>query len=95
MLTFGTTAEQKEGIAVTLPGSNDQVRYSTQIKPLFRPKDRQSMQWAFDLWSYQDVKSHADHILERLQEGSMPCDDAWPQEQVELFQRWVQSGMAE
>jgi len=53
------------------------------------------MQFAFDLWSYQDVKSHAAGILERLQEGSMPCDDPWPQEQVELFKRWVDSGMME
>jgi hypothetical protein len=80
---------------VTVPGSNDQVSFSTQIKPLFRQKDKQSMQWAFDLWSYQDVKSHASDILQRLQEGSMPCDDPWPQDQVELFQRWVQGGMPE
>ena len=80
---------------MTSPASNEQVLYTAQIKPLFRPKDRQSMQFAFDLWSYQDVKSHASGILERLQEGSMPCDDPWPQEQVELFQRWVQSGMQE
>jgi hypothetical protein len=78
-----------------LPASNEQVRFTAHIKPLFRPKDKQSMEWAFDLWSYQDVKSHASGILEHLQEGSMPCDDTWPQEQVELFQRWVDSGMME
>jgi hypothetical protein len=82
-------------MVVTLPGSNDQVSFSAQIKPLFRQKDRQAMQWAFDLWSYEDVKSHATDILQRVEEGSMPCDDSWDQDQVELFQRWVQAGMAE
>ena len=28
-------------------------------KPLFRQCDRQSMQFAFDLWSYADVNKHA------------------------------------
>jgi len=80
---------------MTSPASNEQVLYTAHIKPLFRQKDKQSMQFVFDLWSYQDVKSHAAGILERLQEGSMPCDDPWPQEQVELFKRWVDSGMME
>ena len=53
------------------------------------------MEWAFDLWSYQDVKSHAAGILQRLQNGSMPCDGAWSHEKVETFQRWVESGMRE
>ena len=80
---------------MTSPASNEQVRYSAQIKPLFRQKDKQSMEFAFDLWSYQDVKSHAAGILERLQEGSMPCDDPWAQEQVDLFKRWVEPEMME
>jgi hypothetical protein len=53
------------------------------------------MTWAFDLWSYQDVKSHGAAILKRLQAGTMPCDGAWPSERVELFQRWVEAGMPE
>ncbi len=51
------------------------------------------MQWAFDLWSYEDVKQNAPHILERLEDGDMPCDGAWPDEQIETFRRWVNSGM--
>ena len=78
-----------------VPAANATVSFSEHIKPLFREKDRKSMQWAFDLGSYQDVKRHAAAILERLQKGSMPCDGAWPQEQVEVFQRWVESDMAE
>jgi hypothetical protein len=50
------------------------------------------MQWAFDLWSYDDVSENADPILARLQDGTMPCDGSWPQAQVDLFQRWAESG---
>lgn len=74
------------------PGANQPVRFDPHIKSLFRDKDRQSMKFAFDLWSYDDVAKHADAILARLRAGSMPCDGAWPPERVEVFQRWVDSG---
>jgi phage gp29-like protein len=48
--------------------------------------------FAFDLWAHKDVRVHADAILERLRSGSMPCDDAWPDERVAVFERWVESG---
>ena len=66
--------------------------YETDIKPLFRERDRDSMEWAFDLWSYNDVSQNADGILARLQNGTMPCDGAWPEAQVALFQSWVDDG---
>jgi hypothetical protein len=69
--------------------------YEDDIKPLFRDLDRDSMDFAFDLWSYQDVQGNADLILERLEGGSMPCDGAWPAERVALFRRWVEAGMPE
>jgi uncharacterized protein YukE len=50
------------------------------------------MQFAFDLWSYDDVSAHADAILERLRAGTMPCDGAWPGAQVDVFQRWTDNG---
>jgi hypothetical protein len=50
------------------------------------------MKWAFDLWSHDDVSDHADAILARLRDGSMPWDGRWPQSQVDLFQRRVDSG---
>ncbi len=50
------------------------------------------MRFAFDLWSYDDVRTHADAILERVRNGTMPCDGVWPPERVETFQRWVSSG---
>jgi hypothetical protein len=50
------------------------------------------MKWAFDLSSYDDVAANSDAILGRLRDGTMPCDGAWPEEQVDLFQRWVDAG---
>lgn len=74
------------------PGPSEAVSFQAHIKPLFRAKDRESMQRAFDLWSYEDVSVHADAIASRLRDGSMPCDGAWPEAQVDLFQRWIDIG---
>lgn len=69
-----------------------QTSFDLDVKPLFREKDRDSMLRAFDLWSYADVKTHADAIARRLKDGSMPCDGPWPPEQIELFERWLAQG---
>jgi hypothetical protein len=50
------------------------------------------MRFRFDLWSLEDVSTHADAILQRLEEGTMPCDGAWPAERVALFRRWANAG---
>jgi len=68
------------------------IRFEEHVKTLFRPRDRQSMQFAFDLWSYDDVAAHADAILARLRAGTMPCDGAWPKDQVDAFQSWINAG---
>ena len=68
------------------------VSYERDIRPLFRPRDVGSMRRFFDLSSYNDVRANADQILDRLEGGSMPCDGAWPNEQVELFRSWVTGG---
>ena len=75
--------------------ADEPVSFEHDIKPLFRPTDQESMAWAFDLSSYVEVKDHAAAILERLREGSMPCDGEWPEVQVERFQRWTEMGMLE
>jgi hypothetical protein len=72
-----------------------EISFNTDIKPLFREKDRDSMLKAFDLWSYADVQNHADAIAERLKNGSMPCDGAWPPERVGVFEHWVEQGKPE
>lgn len=68
--------------------------FARDIQPMFRIIDRQSMTFAFDLWNYNDVCTHAEHILERLKEGSMPCDGEWSEEQIAQFTRWIESGMS-
>ncbi len=50
------------------------------------------MKWAFDLWSHDDVAQNSDAILERLRSGTMPCDGAWPEEQVAVFADWIEAG---
>jgi truncated hemoglobin YjbI len=78
---------------VTLPAPGEPVSFAVHIKPLFRDRDRQSMSFAFDLWSADDVRAHAHDILFRLRDGSMPCDAAWPAGQVAVFERWTVTGM--
>ena len=75
-----------------LPGLDEPLSFEQHIKPLFRQRDRQSMQFAFDLWSHDDVSRHAAAILDRLRNGTMPCDGAWPTEQTDVFARWIDSG---
>jgi hypothetical protein len=77
---------------MSLPRDGEPVQFATNIQPLFRLKDRQSMQRRFDLGSYEDVSAHADRILERLRGGTMPCDGAWPPPQVDVFERWIRGG---
>jgi hypothetical protein len=75
------------------PEPGQPVGFAAHIKPLFRQRDWQSMSFVFDLWSYDDVRAHADDILRRLSDGTMPCDGAWPTTRTEVFQRWIDTGM--
>ena len=70
------------------------MSFETDVKTLFRERDRRAMEFAFDLWSYDDVSEYADSILDRLRAGTMPCDGAWPQANVDIFERWIAGGKA-
>ena len=91
-----TSGEQADTAAaqpsVTLPGPDETVGFEAHIRPLFRERDRTSMRFAFDLWSRDEVRQHATEILQRLRDGTMPCDGAWPQSWTEVFARWAESG---
>ena len=80
---------------MTMPAADQPVSFAEHIKPLFRPDDRESMEFAFDLWDVDDVRTNADAILRRLRDGSMPCDEPWSPDKVELFSRWIETGRAE
>ncbi|HZV75863.1 MAG TPA: CDGSH iron-sulfur domain-containing protein [Conexibacter sp.] len=75
-----------------LPGPDEPLSYAVHVKPLFRARDRDSMRFAFDLWSHDDVSVHGEAILERLRAGTMPCDGAWPPERVDVLERWIAAG---
>jgi hypothetical protein len=57
-----------------MPHSMEPVSFVLDAKPMFRERDRRSMELAFDLWSRDDVSEHADGILARVKAGTMPCD---------------------
>jgi hypothetical protein len=66
--------------------------FAADIRPLFRDRDIDDMQFAFDLGAYDDVKANASGIYDRLADGSMPCDEAWPAERIALFRQWMEDG---
>jgi hypothetical protein len=68
--------------------------FERDIKPLFRDKDQRAMDFAFDLWNYEDVRDNAKDILEEVAAGKMPCDERWPAEKVALFRSWTELGMS-
>jgi CDGSH-type Zn-finger protein/truncated hemoglobin YjbI/ferredoxin len=88
-------SDETPDAASILPQPGEKVEYAKHIKALFRSRDRTSMRFVFDLWSYADVSVHADGILKRLRDGSMPCDGAWPQERIDVFARWLAAGKPE
>ncbi len=72
------------------------ISFAQAIRPLFRETDVQEMKDVadFDLSKYEDVRAHAADIYNRVSDGSMPCDGAWPAERVATFKQWMDSGMA-
>ena len=66
--------------------------FEQDIKPLFRDKDVASMKFLFDLHDHQDVTTNAEAILETVENGSMPCDAQWSEDQVSTLRDWVADG---
>jgi CDGSH-type Zn-finger protein/truncated hemoglobin YjbI len=87
------TSDTEDPADDALPGPGQPVGFAAHIKPLFRARDRQSMSFAFDLWSYDDVRAHAADIEQRLHDGTMPCDGAWSAARIEVFKRWADTGL--
>jgi hypothetical protein len=70
------------------------ISYASDIRPLFRSRDITAMRKKFDLSSYQDVSANADKILSNLAAGQMPCDGAWPADDIAKFRQWIEEGKA-
>ena len=71
------------------------LSFAKDIRPLFREEDIDEMKGIadFDLSKVEDVRARAKEIYERLAEGTMPCDGAWPKEQVARLKQWIDEGM--
>jgi hypothetical protein len=77
------------------PSPTTPLGFAADIRPLFRDSpDRDSMLAiaGFDLHRFEDVRDHADLILERLADGSMPCDGSWPPDRIASFRKWIDDG---
>ena len=72
------------------------LSFSADIRTLFRDSlDVDTMQgYGLDLSNYNDVKARAAEIYEALANGSMPCDEPWPEERLALFKQWMDEGVA-
>jgi hypothetical protein len=66
--------------------------FEREIRPLFRAEDVDAMPFAFNLASYKDVRTNAEGIYRRLDDGSTPCDTRRPTEQIERFRAWSDAG---
>ena len=72
------------------------LSFVKDIRPLFRdtPDIDTMKDFGLDLSSYAEVKAQAEEIHARLLDGSMPCDEPWPKDQIALFKSWMEGGMA-
>ena len=76
-------------------GEGGGLSFASDIKPLFREKDRDAMISAFDLFDYADVAENADAIVGAVRSGQMPCDGERPASQVDTLQQWIDVGKPE
>ena len=76
----------------------DRRGFAADVRPLFRDKDVQSMLFAFNLASYDDVTANATQIYQAVSVHSasfvMPCDGPWPPGPVLVFKQWMDQGLA-
>ena len=75
------------------------LSFAKDIRPLFRdtPDVDTMKDFGLDLSSFADVKAQAEEIYARVLDGTMPCDEPWPKDQVALFKSgwkkaWRRSG---
>jgi hypothetical protein len=74
--------------------------FEADIRPLFTDRDIQGMMKAFNLASYDDVKTHSAAIYDRIRGiggAVMPPpppkgEGTWPQARIDLFAKWIADG---
>ena len=78
----------------------DRTSFKTDIRPLFTDRDVEGMRRAFNLASYEEVKSHASAIYDRIRGiggAVMPPppprgEGPWSQSRIDLFSSWIADG---
>lgn len=74
------------------------VSFAADIRPLFTDTDIDHMSFFCDLADYNDVKTNAAEILERLTGSSGPVmppkstGGPWPEDSIALFRKWIDEG---
>jgi hypothetical protein len=74
------------------------VSYNADIRPLFKTIDIHHMAFFCNLGSYDDVKTNAPHILDRLKGVAgavMPpatSGGPWSAGNIALFEKWIDEG---
>ena len=71
--------------------------FATDIRPLFTERDIRAMIKAFNLASYDDVRTHSAAIFDRIRGiggAVMPPppprgEGPWPQSKIDLFGKWI------
>lgn len=79
---------------------NKLTGFEADIRPLFTDRDIKAMSKAFNLASYDDVKTHAAAIYDRIRGiggAVMPPppprgEGPWPQSSIDLFAKWMSDG---
>ena len=76
-------------------GQSERVSYETDIRSLFRDFDVEILQRldGIDLNDVENVRTHGEELRERLNKGSFPYDACWSDDRIDLFNRWIDSGM--
>jgi hypothetical protein len=103
-LNKGESVEQELLFSKKILLSEDQMpkltSFESDIRPLFTDRDIRGMSKAFNLGSYNDVKTHASAIYDRIRGiggAVMPPppprgEGPWPQSRIELFAKWMAEG---
>ena len=88
-------AELVDKEPATFEAEEAELSFADDIRGLFCEKDVDEMKAisGFDMSSYDDVQEWPEGIYARLVDGSMPCDEPWPDERLAKFKWWMDQGM--
>ena len=91
---FDVPAGMPEVANIPAAPTAEDLSFTADVRPLFRDVDINMMIAVrnLDLGSFDVVSEHADLILSRLLDGTMPCDGPWPASDIDTFARWIALG---